>query len=159
MHVRVHIIYVYRRVCCFLEACNACVRMRVCVWYVCIQSLGGTTCLTLLVYYGLICFMRVSSCQGSPEFATVFTISEETRVRQVVLDEWFPPNNCRSMHRSMSRSGGEGGRPSPADALCGAYNRRQPRNRPVQSIIDRGRAEQCRDQQSIRAPSQREHTR
>ena len=26
----------------------------------------GITCLTLLAYYGLVCFMRASWCQGSP---------------------------------------------------------------------------------------------
>ena len=31
-----------------------------------IADLGGTTCLTLLVWYGLVCFLRVSLCQGSP---------------------------------------------------------------------------------------------
>ena len=28
--------------------------------------LGGTTCLSLLVQYGLVCFMCCLSCQGSP---------------------------------------------------------------------------------------------
>ena len=28
-------------------------------------TLGGTTCLTLPVYYGLICFRDLLSCQGS----------------------------------------------------------------------------------------------
>ena len=54
--------------------------------------LGGITCLTLLVYYGLICFMRSSSCQGS-KFATCFATFEESMrqtssVRQDISPEW-----------------------------------------------------------------------
>ena len=56
------------------------------------NPLGGTTRLMLLVYHGLSCFMRVSSCQGSPSFATLFSTFEESCVRQVVSDTWFPPN-------------------------------------------------------------------
>ena len=38
-------------------------------------SLGGTICLTLLV--GLVCFIRVSSCQALPQSATTFATFEE----------------------------------------------------------------------------------
>ena len=35
------------------------------IWMSCgLTQLDGTTCLTLLVYCGLICVMRVLSCQG-----------------------------------------------------------------------------------------------
>ena len=40
-------------------------------------ALRGTTCLTPLVQYGLACFMRSSSCQGSPSFATLLGTFEE----------------------------------------------------------------------------------
>ena len=29
-------------------------------------ALGGTTCPKLVVLHGLVCFMRLSTCQGSP---------------------------------------------------------------------------------------------
>ena len=56
--------------------------------------LGGTACSTLLVQYGLVCFVfrRVrehhSVLRSSP--------LEETCVRQVVLDKWFPLNSAKT---------------------------------------------------------------
>ena len=54
--------------------------------------LAGTTCLTLLIQYALICFMRCLlnlCCQGSPQFANIFSTFEDnlrytSNVRQVV---------------------------------------------------------------------------
>ena len=40
--------------------------------------------------------MRVSSCHGSPEFATLFATFEEKCVRQVVLDKCFPLKEARA---------------------------------------------------------------
>ena len=61
------------------------------------HTLGGTTCLALLVKYDLICRMRSSPCQGSPQFAILFATFEEclrqtSSVRQVVLEKWLPLN-------------------------------------------------------------------
>ena len=39
--------------------------------------MGGTTCLRLLVQYGLIRVIVVSSCQGSPYVATLLAAVEE----------------------------------------------------------------------------------
>ena len=56
--------------------------------YICVQDtvhveenghhLGGTTCLTPLVEYGLDCFVRVSSRRGSPELAIFLATYEES---------------------------------------------------------------------------------
>ena len=54
--------------------------------------LGGTSSLTLLVLYGLICCMRVSSCQGSHVLLYYVSRLENTSVTQAVLDKWFPLN-------------------------------------------------------------------
>ena len=34
--------------------------------------------ISVLVYYGLVCFTRFSSCQGSPKSATLFAVCEES---------------------------------------------------------------------------------
>ena len=66
--------------------------------------LGGTTCLTLLVQYGLICFMCALSCQG-PQYLLLVRDSPclkktcVSSVRQVVPPETGARNadaSCRS---------------------------------------------------------------
>ena len=41
-------------------------------------DLGGTTCLTLLVWCGLVSLTRISSCRGTSQFATLFATFEES---------------------------------------------------------------------------------
>ena len=53
-------------------------------------SLGGTTCLTLLVLYDLICFMRFPSCQGPHNLLHDSPLLKNSCVRQVVSDKCFP---------------------------------------------------------------------
>ena len=53
-------------------------------------SLGGATCLTLLVYCGLMWFYGVTFLIRLVEPATLFATFEEACVIRVVLDKWFP---------------------------------------------------------------------
>ena len=54
--------------------------------------LAGTTCLTLPVEYGFVCFMRVSSCQGSPSFSIMRVLrpSGISRIRFIHFSNQIP---------------------------------------------------------------------
>ena len=61
-----------------------------CAWA---WGLNGTAHERPSASHGLVCFMRVSSCQGSPYVATLLTTFEDN-LRQtsnrLVSDKWFP---------------------------------------------------------------------
>ena len=59
------------------------------------DELGGTTCLTLLVYCGLVCF--IFACRRVKNHHNLLHHSpslKKTCVRQVVLGKWFPLNEA-----------------------------------------------------------------
>ena len=98
-HVWVHLLYcVHACICCFVVDCCFYMRGRACTPRSGLHGMGwhylsNAACLmqassVLCVVYGV---------NDRPSFATSFAALEQTCVRQVVSDEWFPPMaaNCR----------------------------------------------------------------
>ena len=56
------------------------------------HPLGGTTCLTLLVYTASFVLCAVYSVKDHHNLQMCSPLLKKTCVRQVVLDKWFPPN-------------------------------------------------------------------
>ena len=68
-------------------------------------AFGGTTCLALLVQFGLICFYGITCLiRQTLFFLHGSQLLKNTRVRQVVLDKWFPLISL-SLARSPSLAG------------------------------------------------------